>query len=58
MDKSAGGEKFWALFMDDYSRFLKQKSDLAEQGFILIKRLRDQQMINVKIIRCDNTGEN
>ena len=61
--KSAGGSKFWALFMDDHSgflisRFLKQKSDLAEQGSMLIKVLGNQQRINVKIVRCDNAGEN
>ena len=57
--KRAEGAKFWALFMDDHSsflirRFLKQKSDLGEQGLMLIKVLGDQQRINVKLVRCDN----
>ncbi len=61
--KSSGGAKFWALFMDDHSgflmsRFLKQKSDLAEQGSMLIKVLGDQQRINTKLVRCGNAGEN
>ena len=61
--KSAGGAKFWALFMDDYSgflmsRFLKKKSDLAEEGSTLIKRLNIENGIKVKAVRCDNAGEN
>ena len=40
--KSAGGAKFWALFMDDcsgflISKFLKEKSELAGSGSKLIK---------------------
>ena len=61
--KSAGGAKYWALFMDDNSgflinRFLKQKSDLAKDGLVLMRRLKDQHGINVKIIRCNNAGDN
>ena len=61
--KSAGGAKFWALFMDDCSgflinRFLREKSDLARQGAMLIKKLNDQHGIKIKVIRCDNAGEN
>ena len=61
--ESAGGAKFWALFMDDCSgflinRFLRNKSDLAKQGSMLIKKLSDQNGIKIKTIRCDNAGEN
>ena len=60
--KSAGGAKFWALFMDDCSgflinRFLREKSDLARQGSMLIKKLNDQHGIKIKVIRCGNTGK-
>ena len=52
--KSAGGEKFWALFMDDcngflISRVLREKSDLARQGSILIKKLNDQHRIKIDL---------
>ena len=61
--ESAGGAKFWALFMDDRSgflinRFLKKKSDLAKVGTTLIKRLKTENKITVDTIRCDNAGEN
>ena len=61
--KSTGGAKFWALFMDDCSGslinwFLREKSDLARQGSMLIKKLNDQHGIKIKVIRCDNVGEN
>ena len=61
--ESAGGAKFWALFMDNCSgflinRFLREKSDLARQGSMLLKKLNDQHGIKIKVIRCDNKGEN
>ena len=61
--KSAGGAKFWALFMDDSTgfliiRFLKKKSDLAKVGTTLIKRLKTENKITMGTIRCDNMGEN
>ena len=61
--ESAGGAKFWAMFMDDHSgflisRFLKKKSDLAEKGSTLIDRLKKENGITVRNIRCDNAGEN
>ena len=60
--ESAGGAKFWALFMDDCSgflinRFLQNKSDLAREGSMLIMKLNDQHGIKIKVIRCDNAGE-
>ena len=44
--ESAGGAKFWALFMDGCSgylvnRFLREKSDQARQGSMLIKKFND-----------------
>ncbi len=61
--KSAGGAKFWALFMDDCSgflinQFLAHISDLAKKGTLLLKRLKKQHGIKVQTIRCDNTGGN
>ena len=61
--KSAGGAKFWALFMDDcggflIDRFLREKSKLARQGSMLTGKINDQQGNKLKLIRCDNTGEN
>ena len=49
--------------MDDNSgflinRFRKQKSDQAKDGLMLMRKLKDQHGINVKIIRCDNAGYN
>ena len=60
---SAGGAKFWALFMDDSSdflinRFLKKKSNLAKMGTTLLKRLKAENKIIMNTIRCDNAGEN
>ena len=59
--ESAGGAKFWALFMDDcngflINRFLRKKSDLPKQGSMLIKKLNDQHGIKIKVIRCNNVG--
>ena len=61
--ESTGGAKFWTLFMDACSgfpinRFLQNKSNLAGQGSMLIKKLSDQHGIKVKVIRCDNAREN
>ena len=61
--KSAGGAKLWALFMYECSgflinRFLRKKSNVARQGSMFIKKLNDQHGIKIKVIRCDNAGEN
>ena len=44
-----GGAKYWALFMDDNSGFLISR---------FLNQLKDQHGIEIKIIRCDNAGEN
>jgi len=61
-DASYGGSKFWALIVDDYtdfcwSIFLKNKSDLKDKMFSLLTDLHIAG-IDVKYIRCDDSGEN
>ena len=60
---SAGGAKYWVLFVDDYSDFLfgtymKNKSDLAHEGVKLINKIKNDYGVVIKTIRCDNAGEN
>ena len=60
---SAGGAKYWVLFVDDYSDFLfgmymKNKSDLVDEGIKLIKKIKNDHGVAIKKIRCDNAGEN
>jgi hypothetical protein len=60
---SFGGSKFWLLIVDDakdmcFSFFLKRKSETAQAIVNLIKDLKEKQGIMVKILRCDNAGEN
>ena len=60
---SAGGAKFWALFVDDSSDFLfgiymKRKSDLRTEGIKLLNTIANNFQIKIKRIRCDNAGEN
>ncbi len=61
--KSFGGAKFWALFEDEatkclWSIFMKKKSELAGKTLKLIKDIRANTGVQVKVIRCDNAGEN
>jgi hypothetical protein len=61
-DESYGGFCFWALLVDDYSDycwsiFLKKKSDLKSKVMTLLTDLKIAE-INVKYIRCDDSGEN
>jgi len=61
--KSYGGSKFWLLMMDDasdycWSGFLKTKSELVDRVINKIRDLRAKGIADVKIIRCDNAGEN
>jgi len=49
--------------MDDasdycWSEFLKQKSELADRVINKIRDLKAKGIANVKVIRCDNAGEN
>ena len=60
---SAGGARYWVLFVDDYSDFLfgmymKNKSDLVDEGIKLIKKIKNDHGVAIKKIRCDNAGEN
>ena len=60
---SAGGAKFWALFVDDCTDFvfgiyMKKKSDLSTDGIKLINSIENNYGIKIKKIRCDNAGEN
>ena len=61
-DKSYSGSRFWVLVVDDYtdycwSLFLKSKSDLKTKFKTLLSDL-NVAGINVKYIRCDDSGEN
>jgi hypothetical protein len=60
---SFGGAKFWLLIVDDatdqnFSYFLKKKSDTAQTIVNLVKHLKEKEVIEVKVLRCDNAGEN
>ena len=60
---SYGGAKFWVLIEDDatemcWSLFLKKKSELKHQAIPFIKKLKKRTGVDIKIIRCDNAGEN
>ena len=60
--KSAGGQSFGhCLWMTAVffliNRFLREKSDLARLGAMLIKKLNDKHGIRIKVIRYDNAGE-
>jgi hypothetical protein len=61
-DKSYGGSRFWVLIVDDYtdycwSIFLRAKSDLKAKVKTLLIDLKIAG-VNVKFIRCDDSGEN
>jgi transposase InsO family protein len=60
--KRYGGSCFWVLIVDDYtaccwSIFLRAKSDLTAKVTTLLADLKIAG-INVKFIRCDDSGEN
>jgi transposase InsO family protein len=61
-ERSFGGEKFWALIVDDYSDYcwsfiMKNKSDLKTKIKTLLTDLKIANWI-LKFIRCDDAGEN
>jgi hypothetical protein len=61
--QSFGKSKFWLLVMDDntgicWSKFLKKKSDQVDFLIELLKDLKAKNAKTVKLIRCDNAGEN
>ena len=60
--RSIGGNRHWLLILDDHSDkcfsfFLSHKDMLKTKMVPFIKKLRNMGII-VKIIRCDNAGEN
>jgi len=62
-NESFGKKRFWLLVVDDatdycWSFFLKEKSETGKVLTDLIKRLKDNENVTVKKIRCDNAGEN
>ena len=61
--KSIGGNNNWLLVLDDatnkpFSFFLKTKDMLSNVLVPWIKELKEKHNITVKIVRCDNAGEN
>ena len=58
-----GGKHRWLLVVDDctdmtWSYFLKKKSETSDKIILLIKDLKSKYEIVVKMVRCDNAGEN
>ena len=58
-----GGRQHWVMLVDEatkYKRsfFLKKKNEQVEPIIDWIKALKARHKIQVKIIRCDNVGEN
>ena len=61
-NKSAGGSKYWILFVDEAtgykkSYFVKQKSEMSKIGEKYLTFLK-KKGIEVKKLRCDDAGEN
>ena len=60
---SIGGAKDWLVVLDDatdnaWNFFLPKKSCLSDTVLVLIKDIWVRYKMRVKIIRCDNAGEN
>ena len=61
--QSAGGAKFWGLWVDrctgyKKSFFLKTKKGQVQLGVDFVQQLKQKNGIQVKSIRADNAGEN
>ena len=59
---SAGGSKYWLLFVDDYtsmkwSRFLKTKDEISSKGLEFLGELKVNGVLPHRF-RCDNAPEN
>lgn len=59
---SRGNRQYWFLMVDEvskmfWSRFLHEKSESSDEVIKLVNQLTVLK-INVKYIRCDNSGEN
>ena len=60
---SMGGRQHWVMLVDEATKykksfFLKKKNEQVERIIDWIKALKARHKIQVKIIRCDNDGEN
>ena len=60
---SMGGRQHWFMLVDEATKykksfFLKKKNEQVEPIIDRIKALKARHKIQVKIIRCDNAGEN
>ena len=58
-----GGSRFWCLLVDEstkmkWSIFIKRKSDLGPRVIKFFKELKNNYSKTIKVIRCDNAGEN
>ena len=58
-----GGRQHWVMLVDEATKykksfFLKKKNEQVEPIIDWIKALKARHEIQVKIIRCDNAGEN
>ena len=60
---SVGGRQHWVMLVDEATKykksyFFKNKNEQFEPIIDWIKALKARHEIQVKIIRCDNAGEN
>ena len=60
---SMGGRQHWVMLVDEATKyktsfFLKKKNEQVEPIIDRIKALKARNEIQVKIIKCDNAGEN
>ena len=60
--ESLGGSKYWMQAVDDATRmgfvyFMRTKVEVRDKLVLLIAQARRLDLV-VKIIRCDNSGEN
>ena len=60
---SMGGRQHWVMLVDEATKykksfFLKKKDEQVEPIIDWIKALKARHKIQVKIVRCDNAGEN
>ena len=60
---SMGGRQHWVMLVDEATKykksfFLKRKNDQVEPIIDWINSLKARHKIQVKIIRCDNAGDN
>ena len=61
--RSFGGAKLWLLVVDEttghaFSFFVKKKSEVPGKIVGLIEDLKAKHGMEVKVLRCDNAGEN